>query len=148
MTSIDKNCFATLEFDLIWASLNARHCERFLARKVNVWRDVFPPGIKSALMGLNIGDEISISYDPGEAVPAFRREKVRTLNRKTFNPPRLGQPISGPRFGRFYPQGFLSDLVGIYLQNIYPCETGGGLWTINITASCGPVIQPMRSPVR
>jgi hypothetical protein len=120
MTSIDKNCFATLEFELTWASPNARHRERFLARKVNIWRDVFPPGMKEALLGLNIGDEISLDYELGQAVPAFRKQKVRSLNRKTFKPPRQVLAFSGPRFGRFYPQGFLSDLVGIYPQNIFP----------------------------
>ena len=120
MTSIDKNCFAALEFTLAWSSDQARHRERFLARKVNIWRDVFPPGMENVLMGLNIGDERSISYEPGEAVPAFNKQKVLTLNRKTFKPPRQGPTVSGPRFGRFYPQGFLSDLVGIYPQNINP----------------------------
>ena len=120
MTRIDKNCFATLELELSWTSARGRHRERFLARKVNIWRDFFPPGMEKALVGLSIGDEIRLDYGPGEGVPDHREQEVRRLERGRFKPPRTGQPASGPRFGRFYPKGFLSDLVGIYAQNMYP----------------------------
>ena len=120
MTRIDRNSFATLEFELSWTSARARHRERFLARKVNIWRDFFPPGMEEALTGLGIGDEIHLDYAPGECVPGHREQDVRRLERGRFKPPRDGQPVSGPRFGRFYPKGFLSDLVGIYAQNMYP----------------------------
>jgi len=125
MTHIDKNCFATLEFELVWASSQARHRERFLARKVNIWRDFFPGKMEEALFKLGIGDVVRLDYAPGEAVPARNAKDVHALPSKTFKPPSVGQPVSGPRFGRFYPKGFLSDLMGIFPENIYPFRVTG-----------------------
>ncbi|MFP4213777.1 MAG: class I SAM-dependent methyltransferase, partial [Desulfohalobiaceae bacterium] len=49
-----------------------------------------------------------------------------------FRPPRDLNPMQ-PRFGRFYPQGFLQNLVGIYPQNTYPFRVLG-LDEVELTA--------------
>jgi SAM-dependent methyltransferase/FKBP-type peptidyl-prolyl cis-trans isomerase 2 len=120
MTNIDRDCFATLEFELLWSSDQARHKERYLARKVNIWRDVFPPGMEEALIGLGIGDEFQLDFEPGKAVPGWSRNDVRYLAHTEFRPSWRDPQAYGPKFGRFYPKGFLNNLIGIYPQNIYP----------------------------
>ncbi|MFW6315462.1 MAG: methyltransferase domain-containing protein [Desulfohalobiaceae bacterium] len=124
MRALDRDSFATLEFNLQWQSRYAEHQERFLARKVNIWRDMFPPGLEEALMGKKPGDRLSLNYEPGVMVPAHRLSQEPQLPRHSFRPPRDLNPMQ-PRFGRFYPQGFLQNLVGIYPQNTYPFRVLG-----------------------
>ncbi|MFO8031155.1 MAG: class I SAM-dependent methyltransferase [Desulfohalobiaceae bacterium] len=119
MLPLDRDFFATLEFDLQWESACALHQERFLARKVNIWRDIFPPGLEETLIGKKPGDRLRQDYDPGHMVPGYRPSQVRQLPWSCFRPPQGLQPML-PRFGRFYPKGFLHDLVGIYPQNTDP----------------------------
>jgi SAM-dependent methyltransferase/FKBP-type peptidyl-prolyl cis-trans isomerase 2 len=124
MLPLDRDCFATLEFDLQWNSQYASHQERFLARKVNIWRDSFPPGLEQALLGKKPGERLRLEYEPGGLVPAYRTSQDRLLPRHCFRPFRSVQPVQ-PRFGRFYPKGFLQDMVGIYPQNTYPFRVLG-----------------------
>jgi len=89
MTVIDRDCFATLEFELDWNSEFASHKERYLARKVNIWRDVFPPGMEERVMGLEPGGVASIDYTPGEAVPKYCKNSILNLHQEMFSPERL-----------------------------------------------------------
>ena len=120
MTRVDKDSFATLDFELEWVSSSARHRERYLARRVNVWRDLFPPGLEDTLIGLGIGEHVRLQYQPGEAVPGFSRRQVLTLPRRQFRPRGTNTGETLPRQGRFYPKGFLDGVVGIYPENVHP----------------------------
>jgi SAM-dependent methyltransferase/FKBP-type peptidyl-prolyl cis-trans isomerase 2 len=120
MTRVDKDSFATLEYELGWSSESARHRERYLARKVNVWRDLFPPRLEENLVGLGIGEQISLSYQPGEAVQDHSQKQVFELPLRSFNPRGPGSASPEPRRGRFYPKGFLEGVMGIYPENVYP----------------------------
>ena len=120
MTHVDKDSYATLEFELEWSSEVARHRERYLARKVNIWRDLFPPGLEESLVGLGIGEQVRVSYQPGEAVPAHSQKQVLELPLRRFSPRRPSSARHEPGLGRFYPKGFLEGVVGIYPANVSP----------------------------
>jgi len=120
MTAIDKDCFATLEFEMYWESNYARHRERYLARKVNIWRDFFPPGMEESLQGLAIGESIEKEYAPGEALPQYRDNSILNMSLERFRPQKQDQTAFNPYLGRFYPKGFLTKLTGIYPNNFYP----------------------------
>jgi len=71
MTVIDRDCFATLEFELDWNSEFASHKERYLARKVNIWRDVFPPGMVCVTIENYPGGATSIDYASWVSDPVY-----------------------------------------------------------------------------
>ncbi len=125
MTHVDKDSYATLEFELEWSSEVARHRERYLARKVNIWRDLFPPGLEESLVGLGIGEQARVSYQPGEAVPEHSRKHVLELPLRGFKPRGLDWAKNEPCFGRFYPKGFLDGVIGIYPENASPFRVIG-----------------------
>ncbi len=121
MKKITKDSFVQAEFALSWNSSHAEHNERFLARKINMWRDLFPLGMKEALMGKKVGDIVSFDYEPGHAIPDYLEKNILLLSPKDFQ---LKEPMEEetvkPRLGRFYPKGCLANVKSIYPQNKYP----------------------------
>ncbi|GAB6178247.1 hypothetical protein JCM16814_31380 [Desulfobaculum senezii] len=120
MAPIDMNALATIAFDITWESAEARHRERFLGRKVNLWRDIFPPGLKEALMGKDIGESAHIHYAPGEAVADRTDNLVFDLRPDDFCPRMFGGRTVQARFGRFYPSGLLRNVPGVFPQTVSP----------------------------
>jgi hypothetical protein len=113
---------ATIRFELNWKSAEASHCERYLGRKVNLWRDIFPPGLKEGLLGLGSGDSLRLDYDPGEAIPLTSVQDRVTLPATGFSrKPFLGLPVQ-PRVGRFYPRCLLGNLPGPSPQDCRPAR--------------------------
>ena len=120
MQAIDKDCFFRVDFEFLWTSLTATHRERFLARKVNFWRDFLPQDMEKAFLGLQVGDSVCLDYPAGQLVDIYSKNKVKSLSLKNFQSRQdQGQNIR-PYFGRFYPKGFLSNVIGIYPENYYP----------------------------
>ncbi|GFK93941.1 27-O-demethylrifamycin SV methyltransferase [Fundidesulfovibrio magnetotacticus] len=120
MSTINEGSYASIQFSLAWRSAEATHEERFLARKANLWRDIFPPGFKDLLMGLGAGEGVRASYAPGRGLPGREASRVVELPRRAFR----GRSPSGrditPRAGRFYPLGFFEGLPGVYPQDARP----------------------------
>lgn len=86
MAEIDNNALATIEFVLKWNDTDSFHEDSFLARRVNVWRDIFPNGLLSELKGSGNGDVIKVEFQPGEMVPAYSKSLVREIPLKKFIP--------------------------------------------------------------
>ena len=125
MPSIDNAHVATIEFALSWRDDTARQEERYLARKVNPWRDIFPPGFREKLEGLGVGDASSRDYAAGEAMPARRDDLVRRLPRSAFAEKTVAGRTIAPRLGRFYPRGLISGLCGVFPQDTRPARIVG-----------------------
>ena len=121
MKKLDINCFATLKFEIKWNSPRAAHQELYLAQKVNLWRDIFPPGMKDALMGLEKDQTLSDRYSPGQAVPARSTTDIIKTDLNHFTSRKfLGRPVI-PRPGRFYPRGMLGG-VRFFPEESRPCR--------------------------
>jgi SAM-dependent methyltransferase len=119
---LDDNHLATIEFSLSWRDAAASHVERYLARKVNPWRDIFPTGFRESLEGLSVGDAVSRDYAPGEDLPPRRDDLVMTLPRAAFSPKTVAGRAITPRLGRFYPRGLFSGLCGVFPQDSRPAR--------------------------
>ncbi len=111
---------AVLLFELAWQSEDASHLERYLARRANIWRDCFPPGIKEELLGKTPGQSVSLDYSPGEALPPEAPQGKRRIAYRFFRRDKLGNSERHPKQGRFYPKGLLENFAGIHRQNIFP----------------------------
>ena len=119
MTAISTDTLANILFRLHWEEHGVRHEDSFYAQNVNLWRDVFPAGLEKEILGMKAGESRHVDLTPGAHVPVRDMRKVMTVPRKAFKGP-SGQTDIELLQGRFYPQGVLRGLPGIYPQNVQP----------------------------
>lgn len=136
MARFGNDCLATIEFTLRWSDGGAEHEERYLARRVNAWRDIFPPGLKQALEGKGVGDGVVLDYGPGEALEGAGKSRPVRIPMREFHPRRISGRTVGPKTGRFYPQGMLTGIGGVYPTTIRPfrileMDNGGFIADLN-----------------
>ena len=125
MKRIDTDSKVDLLFQLKWKSGNVTHTDCFQANQANMWRDILPAGLGERLMGRQGGDDILLSFDSGQAVPAFEARQLMKIKRRQFNADRVGTHQANPRMGRFYPKGLLTDVRGVFRNNISPFRCVG-----------------------
>ena len=117
---LERGMQAELEFSVRWESEEARHEERFLARKVDFCRDILPPGMDVELAGARSGQVVSGRYIPGKLVPGYRPRKVAVLDRDCFRKFKIGGHLLEPQAGRFYPLQMLHSHPGIRIDDVRP----------------------------
>jgi len=117
---VSDHRLGTLEFELSWQCALAAHCERYLARRVNFWRDVFPPGLRRALEGLRVGENATLSYGPGQAVPPCSTRRIHTVDRRDFRAPAIADRIVTPATGRHLPLSLFGNLPGVFGNDARP----------------------------
>jgi len=125
MDRIDQYSRATVAFTLAWNSEDASHREQYYADSVNFWRDVLDPSLVKTLLGKRVGDRAEgeilaarfpLPYDPRKRV-LVRPEQFQGTDSK-------GNCVQ-PWPGRFYPQGLLRGVGGVYKEAISPCRCLG-----------------------
>jgi len=134
MTAISTDTLANILFRLHWEEHGVRHEDSFYAQNVNLWRDVFPAGLEKDILGMKEGESRQVDLEPGKHMPVRDMRKVMTVPHKAFKVP-AGQTEIEPLQGRFYPQGVLHGLPGIYPQNTQPfriINTGKDTLTIDL----------------
>lgn len=112
--------FAVIEFHLNWRSPYACHSDRFIAQRVNFWRDIFTPQLQKELMNKMTGESVQMMFSPGKIVPPSTFQKIKKIKRRQFNDHHKPDEKVVPRLGRFYPKGILKDIAGIYRVNVEP----------------------------
>jgi hypothetical protein len=115
MSQIDENSVADVVFQLRWNSEYASHNECYAARSVNLWRDWLPDRVLHALMGTKSWAQTSLTFSPGELFGNHGDALV--IDRRRFS--------LTPKTGRFYPQGRLAGLPGVFPQNMQPFRCVG-----------------------
>jgi hypothetical protein len=134
MTAISTDTLANIQLRLHWEEHEVRHEDSFFAQNVNLWRDVFPGGLEKEILGMTAGESRFVDLQPGVHVPVRDMRKVMTVPRKAFKAP-VGETVIEPLQGRFYPQGVLRGLPGIYPQNVQPfrvINTGADTLTVDL----------------
>ncbi|RJP85609.1 MAG: SAM-dependent methyltransferase [Desulfobacteraceae bacterium] len=114
MNVITEDSLADIELQLNWKSNEAEHSE-VLFTKMNVWRDILPPGMTGELMGKGPGDRVGIRYAKDENLLPSGREDVYVLKRGQFDDSR-----ATPRYGRFYPMSLLTGVPHVFPGNVRP----------------------------
>jgi SAM-dependent methyltransferase len=120
MSTLSKNSAADLEFNMTHRSSLAEHTERYHARNVNMWRDLFHPQVYRRLVGATVGDRFAVDFRPGEIVAPYRNQQRFDIRPRQFNRNALNGNGPDPIPGRFYPKGLLRGITGIFPQNIEP----------------------------
>ncbi len=122
MQGIDQYSRATVEFTLTWESEDAIHTEKIWADPVSFWRDVLPSELVKSLLGKGVGERVTVE------IPAARFQAPSDPRKKIFLRPNQFQGLDGkgnsvlPGAGRFYPQGLLSGVGGVYREITSPCR--------------------------
>lgn len=122
MPRVSDQTLATVDLLLSWKSREAVHEERFLARKMNLWRDILPLGLKHALTGLGAGESVSVAYAAGEAMPDRQDALVQEVPHRCFTPRIVAGRTVSLRAGRHYPRGLFGGLPGIFPQDARPAR--------------------------
>lgn len=122
MHALDPYSRATMEFTLTWRSEEAVHEERQWADPFNCWRDVLPPQLAQALLGKGPGDRVETEIPASRFLaPYDERKRVRIRPDQFQAKDGHGQPLT-PWVGRFYPQGLLRGVSGVFKESIGPCR--------------------------
>lgn len=126
MAVLNRHARVDLALEIIWGKNCIKHIENYFINGLNCWRDVQDGHILEKILDLAEGEKVSVNLPPGEIVPDFREDKLLKLE-KGRHPLRMsGQHILP---GRFYPQGMLTGIPGIFKGNMNPfriVEKGGG----------------------
>lgn len=84
-----------------------------------MWRDIFPEAVMREISGSRAGHSCFFDFQPGDILPPYDAKKVYPTSLQNFSFPAQSADMS-PAFGRFYPQGFLKGIAGIYPQSTAP----------------------------
>jgi SAM-dependent methyltransferase len=115
MDIIDMDKVADIVFQLKWNSQHAAHNECYAARGVNLWRDWLPETVRQSLLNKRSWEHAAVNFSPGELFGSNGGHLK--IDR--------GQFSRDPKAGRFYPKGCLSDLPGVFPQNMQPIRCIG-----------------------
>ncbi len=125
MSRINRDSLVDIFFNLRWKSEGASHTDCYQATGVNIWRDYFPPALIESLMGREAGESVEVALEAGKSVPPYDSKKMFTIKNAQFeNNLKVAQGNS-PHLGRFYPQGLLSGVAGVFKANTQPFRCVG-----------------------
>jgi SAM-dependent methyltransferase len=110
---------AAFAFTLGWRSDLARHSDCLVAPKINLWRDVLPPGMEAALLDQTAGHALSRVYAAGELIDPYRDRDCVQAPSRAFNR-HFRKCYIEPRRGRFYPKGLIAGVKGVYPEDLTP----------------------------
>ena len=120
MNKILEDRLVDLVFTVKWKSRFASHTEWYLASRVNMWRDILPTDLATALPGKQTGDQVAASL-PSPHLPWQQDpKKIFRIGHRQFNRPVSPNIETVPLPGRFYPKGLLKDISGVFEANITP----------------------------
>jgi FKBP-type peptidyl-prolyl cis-trans isomerase 2 len=122
MDRINPYSRATVEFTLTWHSDTTRHIEQLWADPVSFWRDVLDPQLGKDLMGKKTGDRVAVTLAASHSpFPSDPRKRVLVRPGQFQGRDSRGEPLR-PIPGRFYPQGMLRGVGGVYQVSTSPCR--------------------------
>lgn len=125
MDRIDQYSRATVAFTLVWNSENANHREQYHADSVNFWRDVLDPSLVKTLLGKGVGYRAEVEMLAARfPLPYDPRKRVLVRPEQFQGTDSQGKSVQ-PWPGRFYPQGLLRGVGGVYKEAISPCRCLG-----------------------
>ncbi|MCU0833366.1 MAG: methyltransferase domain-containing protein [Chromatiaceae bacterium] len=111
---------ARMRFDLRWESDRARHTDTYVATKLNLWRDLFPPELEAQIMDRPVGHQVVHRFAPGELLPSWREKQLLRVRNNQFNRRFTRRGFVQPRVGRFYPRGIMEGLDGVFRTDLHP----------------------------
>ena len=122
MQRIDRNSKAVIEFTLTWRDQGIDHQDGTWADPVSLWRDVLDPGLVESLYGQGVGGQAVIDIPADRFTQPYDRKKLISIRPVQFRGhDRFGNDVVLRR-GRFYPQGLLEGVDGVFRVSTAPCR--------------------------
>lgn len=122
METLTEHSRSTVEFELRWQSARADHIDCLWADRVSLWRDCFPGSLCAQLLGLGQGERATEVITPERfPQPVMAGKIVRVRPAQFVGTDNNGKPLM-PRPGRFYPQGLLRGVSGVFPVSSTPCR--------------------------
>lgn len=122
MQTIDRYSKAAVEFTLTWNETAITHHDRYWADPVSFWRDVLDPELLRGLLGQGVGGQAAVDIAAERFVQPYDPKKLVKIRPEQFK----GTDSYGNSIvlseGRFYPQGLLSGIVGVFRVSTAPCR--------------------------
>ena len=115
-----RQALCSMRFDLRWQSEHATHTDSQVSRKLNLWRDIFPPELEVDILDRPVGHVASHDFKPGSLIEAYRAGDALTIKPHQFNRSFQKNRLVEPRSGRFYPRGFIAGVRGIFPEERTP----------------------------
>ncbi|MGE4561246.1 MAG: methyltransferase domain-containing protein [Desulfobulbus sp.] len=122
MQRIDSQSRITAEFTLTWHSDEATHIEQLWAHPVSFWRDVLDPVLVRQLMGKGAGERARIEIPANRLASPYSPGKRILVRPQQFQGTDMQGHAVIPVPGRFYPQGMLRGVGGVYRTTTSPCR--------------------------
>ena len=116
MKALSASDLVDLSIDISWGKGGITHLDHYFAHGVNCWRDVFPKTPLKYLFEQDSQSPLSMKLKPGEVVGSFDSKKIVSLPWSKLN----GNSHTPFHEGRFYPQGLLSGVPGVFKENRIP----------------------------
>ncbi|HBI16338.1 MAG TPA: methyltransferase type 11 [Desulfobulbaceae bacterium] len=119
MTTITDSSLVEMHLAATWESDDTVHEEQYHAAEVNMWRDIFPHALRQKLLGCQPGDKVHHSFPADEILGTCSAQPV-SLPLCHWQPPPTSDSPAAPMSGRYYPQGFLQGVSGVFPQTLTP----------------------------
>jgi SAM-dependent methyltransferase len=116
---------ARMRFELEWESDVGRHTDCFVATKLNLWRDLFPPELEAGIMDKPVGHSASHRFAPGELIGPWQDRNLVRARDSQFDRRYMRRGLVQPRAGRFYPKGILEGIDGVFRMDRHPFRLVG-----------------------
>ena len=125
MERINQHTRAAVVFTLTWNSDWASHTEQLWADPVSFWRDVLDPQLVGNLMDKSAGDRARVRIPAADFTAAYdERKRIRVRPHQFQGVDSRGLAVR-PCPGRYYPQGMLAGVAGVYKASVRPCRCLG-----------------------
>lgn len=115
---------AAMAFALQWQCGQARHTDRRVARKLNLWRDILPYQLEPDLMDQPVDHVAQRAFAPGELIVPYQADLCFNLGQRAFHRKLRKHHYVEPRAGRFYPRAFIGGSKGIFHEETLPFRVG------------------------
>lgn len=125
MERSNQHSRAAVVFTLTWNSDRASHTEQLWADPVSFWRDVLDPQLAGNLMDKSAGDRARVRIPAADFTSPYDESKrIRVRPRQFQGVDNRGLAVR-PCPGRYYPQGMLAGVAGVYKASVRPCRCLG-----------------------
>jgi SAM-dependent methyltransferase/FKBP-type peptidyl-prolyl cis-trans isomerase 2 len=110
-----------LQLSLDWQSELGRHREIRHYQDYNIWRDLdlLPPELQREILNQPLNHSGNIRLEAGDLIPAYDKQRRHQVSLESFHGHYQGRMLK-PQLGRFYPQGMVEGLPGVYSDSILP----------------------------
>lgn len=125
MKKLDKEGKAVIEFTVDWQNDGVHYRDSLWADPVNLWRDYLLPDLTAALTGKKQGEIVTVPVPANFFHAPYNKNRlIRIRPDRVYHPERPQETVT-PEYGRYYPQGYLHGVTGVFSDTFSPARYVG-----------------------